>query len=366
MAHERPAAAPAPVTLTALGKAFDGTSAVDDVTLSLAPGSFTALLGPSGCGKSTLLALVAGLLDPDRGAVSVDDRDLAGVPAERRRVGLVFQKPLLLPHLNVQDNVAFGLRMRRVSRARRLVVVREMLDAVGLGALARRRVGELSGGQEQRVALARALVLAPRLLLLDEPFSQLDAQLRAEMRALVRELTEQTKTTTLFVTHDQGEAVDIADDIALMLDGRIVAHAAPEVFYRDPPSLAAARFFGVTNEVPGSVHAGTFTPACGYGAVATDAVDGPAVAIARPETLQLDTAGEVAAAGQPGRGGLRLSGVVCEAKFAGTHLAVTLGTDRGELLQVHVPVGTPVELGAEATITAPAHATCVFAAGTDR
>jgi putative spermidine/putrescine transport system ATP-binding protein len=364
MARERPAAAaaPAPVTMSGLSKAFDGTTAVDDVTLCLAPGSFTALLGPSGCGKSTLLALVAGLLEPDRGTVTVDDRDLTGVLAERRPVGLVFQKPLLLPHLNVEDNVAFGLRMGGMPRGQRRSAVREMLDAVGLGALGRRRVGELSGGQEQRIALARALVLAPRLLLLDEPFSQLDAQLRAEMRALIRALTEHAKTTTLFVTHDQGEAVEIADDIALMLDGRIAGHSVPEVFYRDPPSLAAARFFGVTNEIPGAVRAGRFTPAGGHGEVATDACDGPAVAVARPETLRLDTAG-AAAVGAADDGGLRLSGVVREARFAGTHLAVTVATADSRQLRVHLPVGTPVDLGASAAVTAPADAVRVFSAG---
>ena len=347
---------PAPVTLAAVRKVFGSTTAVDDATLTLAPGSFTALLGPSGCGKSTLLAAIAGLLEPDHGTVIVDGCDLARVPGERRPVGLVFQKPLLFPHLSVEDNVAFGLRMRRVSRGDRRASVAAMLDAVQLGPLATRHVGELSGGQEQRVALARALVLAPRLLLLDEPFSQLDARLRAEMRTLVRELTEQQKTTTLFVTHDQAEAVDVADDIALMLEGRIVGHGPPHVFYRDPPSLAAARFFGVTNEISGEVHDGAFIPERGQGRIGTDAPDGDAVAVARPEALELSIDEPSGAGGD----GLHITGVVREAKFAGTYVTVTVAADNCSL-QVYVAVGTPVELGAPAIVTAPAQAMTVFA-----
>jgi putative spermidine/putrescine transport system ATP-binding protein len=242
--------------LASVTKTFGSTTAVDELSLDLAAGSFTALLGPSGCGKSTLLALIAGLLDPDRGVTTLDERPLRGLPAERRPVGLVFQKPLLFPHLSVEANVAFGLRMSRRPRREARAAARGMLDRVQLSALAGRRVGELSGGQEQRVALARALVLSPRLLLLDEPFSQLDAALRAEMRALVRALADESKLTTLFVTHDQAEAVEVADDIALMLDGRIAGHGPAELFYTRPPSLAAARFFGVTNELPGHVSRG--------------------------------------------------------------------------------------------------------------
>ncbi|MEO9220301.1 MAG: ABC transporter ATP-binding protein, partial [Mycobacteriaceae bacterium] len=248
----------ATVSLRQLSKRFGDTTAVDGLSLRLAAGSLTALLGPSGCGKSTTLAMLAGLVGPDSGDILLDGSSLLGVRAEQRPLSLVFQKPLLFPHLSVEQNVAFGLRMRRLPRREVRRRTGAMLERVQLGALARRRVGELSGGQEQRVALARAFVLAPRVLLLDEPFSQLDASLRAEMRSLARSLHEELAVTTLFVTHDQAEAVEIADEVALMLDGQLAGHGAPELFYLRPPTLAAARFFGVTNELAGSVAAGRF------------------------------------------------------------------------------------------------------------
>lgn len=235
-----------------------GVPVVDGVDLRVPGGTLTALLGPSGCGKTTVLATVAGLLAPTAGEITVDGASVLGTPAERRPVGMVFQKPLLFGHLSVGDNVAFGLRMRGVPRAARRHRTREMLDLVGLPDLAGRRVGELSGGQEQRVALARALVLDPRVLLLDEPFSALDAELRARMRELVRGLQRELSITMLFVTHDQQEAVDLADAVALMLDGRIEAAGPPSGFYTDPASLAAARFFGGVNEVPGVVEGARF------------------------------------------------------------------------------------------------------------
>ena len=234
----------ASVTLAAATACFGDHLAVDSLDLRLEPNSFTAILGPSGCGKSTTLAMIAGLLSPTSGDVLLDDRSVAAVPAEKRPVSLVFQKPLLFPHLSVEQNVAFGLRMAHVPTARIRRDVAEMLDRVRLGGLGRRRVGELSGGQEQRVSLARALVLRPRVLLLDEPFSQLDADLRVEMRALVRGLHDETDVTTIFVTHDQEEAVELADEIVLMLDGQLAGRGTPEEFYLHPPTLAAARFFG--------------------------------------------------------------------------------------------------------------------------
>jgi ABC-type Fe3+/spermidine/putrescine transport system ATPase subunit len=336
------------LSLERISRSFGETRAVQDLSLELAPGSFTALLGPSGCGKSTLLTLIAGLNRPDAGSVTLDGRLLDGVPAERRPVGLVFQKPLLFPHLTVEANVAFGLRMARMPRQQARAAARDMLEKVQLSALAGRRMDELSGGQEQRVALARALVLSPRLLLLDEPFSQLDASLRAEMRTLVRTLAEQSKVTTLFVSHDQAEAVEIADDIALMLDGRLAGHARPEVFYTRPPSLTAARFFGVTNELPGRVTAGRFSTELGRISAPTDLADGPAVLVVRPESLRLVSETDPS----PHPGELSLAGTAVGARFAGTHLTVDVALGQGDRVTVHAPLGTPVELGAPVTVTA--------------
>lgn len=341
--------------LTGVTKAFGATTAVDDVSLRLEPGSFTALLGPSGCGKSTLLSLVAGLGDPDRGRIDLDGEPLVGTRAERRPVGLVFQKPLLFPHLSVLANVGFGLAVAGRPRRRVRDAALEMLDRVQLAGFADRRVGELSGGQEQRVALARALVLAPRVLLLDEPFSALDAELRATMRRLVRELTDAAGVTTVFVTHDQAEAVDVADDVALVLSGRLVGHGPAERFWTDPPTLAAARFFAATNEVAVRVRDGALDVPGADLPVPRGTPDGPAVLVVRPERLALREPGTHDPT-PSGASGLRLPATVREVRFAGTHLVVRLLRPGGGELVAHVPVSHPVTVGAAVEVTAPAAA----------
>jgi len=227
--------------LAGVTKRYAGTAVVDDLTLDVPPGSLTALLGPSGCGKSTTLAMVGGLVAPDAGDVLLAGRSVLTTPAERRPIATVFQKPLLFPHLDVEANVGFGLRMRGRSRAETRRLVGAMLERVELAGLGGRRVGELSGGQEQRVALARALVLDPEVLLLDEPFSQLDTSLRAGMRRLVLDLHRESGLTTVFVTHDQSEAVELADRVAVMIGGRLEGHGPPEKVYRRAESLLAAR-----------------------------------------------------------------------------------------------------------------------------
>ncbi len=215
-----------------------------DFNLEVAAGTLTVLLGPSGCGKTTVLNVVAGLLPVTGGRVLLNQKPLTEVPAERRGIGVVFQKPSLFPHLTVADNVAFGLAMRGVAPARRRAAADEALRLVQLDGFGDRTPTALSGGQEQRVALARALVLEPRVLLLDEPLSALDEGLRGEMRALLRNLQRRLGVTTLFVTHDQREAVDIADQVAVMLDGSIAQAGPPRLFYTDPATEQVARFFG--------------------------------------------------------------------------------------------------------------------------
>jgi putative spermidine/putrescine transport system ATP-binding protein len=302
------------LVVSGLSVAYEpGVPVVDGVDLRVPGGTLTALLGPSGCGKTTVLTTVAGLRDPAAGEITVDGESVLGTPAERRPVGIVFQKPLLFGHLSVGDNVAFGLRMRGTARAARRDRAREMLDLVGLPDLAARRVGELSGGQEQRVALARALVLEPRVLLLDEPFSALDAELRLRMRELVRRLQRELSITMVFVTHDQQEAVDLADSVALMLDGRIEAVGPPSSFYTDPATLAAARFFGGVNEVPGVVDGLRFRCALGDLVLDVPAPDGPGVLVARPESLRIGT------------GGVNVvDAVVLDTRFRGTHRTVVV------------------------------------------
>ncbi|WP_219413695.1 ABC transporter ATP-binding protein [Pseudonocardia nigra] len=326
--------APAPRDLTVAGLRVayrPGVAVVDGVDLTVPAATLTALLGASGCGKTTLLKTVAGLLTADGGDVRIGGGSVLDVPAERRPVGLVFQKPLLFPHLSVGDNVAFGLRMSGVRKRERRRRAAEMLDLVGLAGFAGRGVRELSGGQEQRVALARALVLDPQVLLLDEPFSQLDAQLRARMRELVRDLQRELSITTLFVTHDQQEAVEVADRIALMVEGRIEAHEEPPEFYSRPPTLRAARFFGATNEIPGTLAGTTFACAAGDLRVAAGDRDGPGVLVVRPEALLLHTGvSEPSATTDP------VPARVTEARFRGTHRSVEV------LLRGDVPVTVTV------------------------
>ncbi len=322
------------VRIERLRKTYGTLVAVDDLSLDLVPGSFTVLLGPSGCGKSTTLEMLAGLTEPDAGRVRVAGRDLTRVPAERRPVSLVFQKPLLLPHLSVADNVGFGLRMRGLRRAERDAAVTEALTGVHLDGLGDRRVAELSGGQEQRVALARALVLRPDVLLLDEPFSQLDAPLRARMRTLVRELHDRRATTSLFVTHDLDEALALADRILLMDRGRIEADGTPEELFASPPTLSAARFLGVTNEIVGEVTDGVFR--AGAIRLPTDAATGPGVLVVRPELVLVDPS-------SPPRLRVRVELV----RFAGTHVEVTARTSDDQRLVLHAAVGSDVRPGTE-------------------
>lgn len=215
-----------------------GSPVLRGVSAEFRAGEMTAVLGPSGCGKTTLLKVLAGL-HPAGGRVLFDGEEMGTVVAEKREVAMVFQKPLLFPHLDVLGNVEFGLRMRGRSGD-----VDGMMAAVGIGDLAGRRVGTLSGGQEQRVALARALVTRPKVLLLDEPFSALDEALRGEMRSLVRELQRRLKTTTVFVTHDQEEASLVADRIVLLLGGRVEQVGTAGELYAAPATRAAAEFFG--------------------------------------------------------------------------------------------------------------------------
>jgi ABC-type Fe3+/spermidine/putrescine transport system ATPase subunit len=230
------------LTLDRLTAGYGERPVLRDFTLAVAGGELVALLGPSGCGKTTVLKIIAGLLQPVTGEVRFNGESVLSVPAERRGAVMVFQKPLLFPYLTVAENVAFGLKMRRSDKIRERVS--EMLRLLQLEGYESRRPRELSGGQEQRVALARALVTEPRVLLLDEPFSALDENLRTELRLQVRELQNRLGITTIFVTHDQAEAAMISDRIALLLDGRVAQAGAPRDFYTAPSTADVARFFG--------------------------------------------------------------------------------------------------------------------------
>jgi iron(III) transport system ATP-binding protein len=281
------------LTLTGVTKAYGQTPVLAGVDLHVPARSLTAVLGPSGCGKTTLLRLVAGFDDPDGGTIALGDEVVAGAgrsrPPQRRRVGYVPQEGALFPHLSVAANVTFGLpRSARGSAA-------EFLSLVGLDPdLGRRHPHELSGGQQQRVALARALAPQPSIVLLDEPFSSLDAGLRESTRRAVADALTAAGATAVLVTHDQAEALSLADQVAVMREGRLVQLAAPEELYRSPSDAGVAGFVGEAVLLPGSVHSGRAT--CALGTVSVrGAVTGPARLLLRPEQLVLGPAGGVPA-----------------------------------------------------------------------
>ncbi len=278
---------PSALATRGLTKRYGLHTAVDEVDLAIAPGQFVALLGPSGCGKTSLLRLIAGFDLPDAGVITIGERTVvspcgAGLPPEQRSVGMVFQDYALFPHLSVEQNVAYGLG-RAPDRSTR---VAELLALVGLAGMGRRMPHQLSGGQQQRVALARALAPNPTLLLLDEPFSNLDAGLRQAVRAEVRHILRHERVTALFVTHDQEEALSLADVVAVMLKGRVVQVARPRELYERPASREVAAFVGAANFLPGAADGATATCILGRVALARPA-HGPVELLVRPELVAL-------------------------------------------------------------------------------
>ena len=235
--------------LNGLAKSFGGHEVIRDLSLGVERGEVLCLLGASGCGKTTTLRMLGGFLAPDAGSISIDGQDVTGLAPEVRPTSTVFQSYALFPHLTVSENVAYGLRFAGVPRDEAKERVREMLNAVGLTDLADSSIQAISGGQRQRVALARSLVLGPKVLLLDEPFSNLDANLRVRMRGEVREIQRRFGVTTVFVTHDREEAMAFGDKLAIMRDGRILQVAAPKEVYDRPADLFCAQFLGQVNEL---------------------------------------------------------------------------------------------------------------------
>jgi putative spermidine/putrescine transport system ATP-binding protein len=278
----------ASVDLVGVGKAFGGHQALRGLDLSIAPGELVALLGPSGCGKTTALRVIAGLEQVDDGSILIDGTDVAAVAANRRDLGLVFQSYSLFPHLTSLQNVEFGLRMRRVPSGERRQRSLEALDQVGLARHADRYSHQLSGGQQQRVALARALVTRPRVLLLDEPLSALDAKVRVQLRDEIRRIQTELAITTVFVTHDQEEALAVADRVAVMREGRIEQVGAPAELYLRPATPFVADFVGLSNRIPGEIRGGELVVQGQRLAVLGAApVDGSVLARVRPEHLEL-------------------------------------------------------------------------------
>lgn len=241
------------VTIRGLSKHFGDQLVLDQIDLRIEPGELFFLLGPSGCGKTTLLRHVAGFYFPDEGQILFDDQDVSRVPPYKRGAGMMFQSYALWPHLTVAGNVAFGLEERHVAKPEIKRRVGEALDSVGMGPMADRKINQLSGGQQQRVALARALVIRPRCLLLDEPLSNLDAKMRLQMRGEIRRVCKEFGLTAIYVTHDQKEALSIADRLAILDHGRLMQIGAPREVYRRPQSRAVAEFIGDSNFIEGKL-----------------------------------------------------------------------------------------------------------------
>jgi putative spermidine/putrescine transport system ATP-binding protein len=339
---ESPAATGTAVHLRNLYRSFGPTKALDGLDLQLAPGELVALLGPSGCGKTTALRVLAGMETVDSGEILVDGRDISKVPVRKRDMGMVFQSYSLFPNLSALENVAFGLRVRGRSTADRRRRGAELLDMVGLADQTAKYPHQMSGGQQQRVALARALAIEPRVLLLDEPLSALDAKVRLQLREQIRLLQTQLGTTTLFVTHDQEEALSMADRVGVMRGGRLEQIATPAELYSRPATAFVAEFVGTMNRIPGGVAPGgvhvldTLLSDVDTG----ERPNGTAVdVLARPEDLTLTAAPD-------GRG------IVTVMTFLGSITRVTVRLDGDVSVQVDRPsveaaalaVGSAVEV----------------------
>jgi putative spermidine/putrescine transport system ATP-binding protein len=328
------------LVLDGVSKRFGGHVALEELRLAISGGEFVALLGPSGCGKSTALNLIAGLLEPTTGSIWLDGTRIDTVPSERRDFGMVFQNYALFPHLSVADNVGFGLRVRRVHRAERVRRVADALRLVRLEDQADKYPGQLSGGQQQRVAIARAVVTQPRLVLMDEPLSNLDAKLRLDMRTEIRLLHQELGLTTVYVTHDQQEALSLADRLVVLRDGAVQQIGTAADVYERPSNAYVAAFVGYRNALSGTA-AGPHQVRVGDLAltVADDVPTGGVVVLIRPDDLVVAEAAT--------ENLLPIHVRVCE--YQGRHFAVE-GATVGDVT-VHCHADRPLAPGDDVTVT---------------
>ncbi len=337
------------VTLKGVAKYYGETMAVKDVSFQVGKGELFFLLGPSGCGKTTILRMMAGFLQPDSGSIYFDDRPIDDVPPHRRNTGMVFQNYALWPHMNVAENVAYGLRERKVSRQERELRVGEALETVRMSAFRDRMPNQLSGGQQQRIALARALVIEPDVVLLDEPLSNLDARLRLDMREEIRRIHDETGITMVYVTHDQKEALSMADRMAVMSMGHVQQVGEPRTVYRRPQNRFVAEFVGEANMIAGkllSLRDGTGVVETALGELQARIAGQsltpgrPVVCMVRPECLRSGPAAlnEIAA-------------LVSSSVYLGDVEQYVLAAGQERLLQVRAnPAPTPPGPGQEVSV----------------
>lgn len=312
-----------PVQLTDLRRLYGGVAALDGLTLHIEPGEFVALLGPSGCGKTTALRCLAGLEDPDSGTITVGGADVTRVPTNKRDMGMVFQAYSLFPHMTARQNVEFGLELRKHDKSARRDRAAQVLELVGLSAHLDKYAHQMSGGQQQRVALARALAIEPRVLLLDEPLSALDAKVRTQLRDEIRRIQLEIGTTTLFVTHDQEEALAVADRVGVMNAGRLEQIAPPAQLYSEPASPFVADFVGLTNRLSGTADGASARVLGASVPLLPGSATGDVVVLVRPEAIRIALAADGAAQ-------------VVSASFLGGHGRVIVRNEREELVTVQV------------------------------
>ena len=321
----------ASVEITGLRKLYGDVVALEDISISIPSGSFYTLLGPSGCGKTTLLRTIAGFHDQNSGSIAIDGAPIQDVPAYRRDVGMVFQDYAVFPHLSVEDNVAFGLRQRKRPAAEIRTRVAEVLEVVQLGPFAKRMPHELSGGQQQRVGLARAIAVKPKVLLMDEPLSNLDARLRVDLRAELRRIQKDLGITTIYVTHDQEEALAMSDIVCVMYEGVIQQAASPLDIYLRPANRFVATFVGANNFLSVARNGDGFALRSGGADLegpAPGAPSGEIVTAIRPETLYV-----AGAKATPSDAGITIPATLLEVSFIGREMEVFALTQTGEPLK---------------------------------
>lgn len=337
---------PVSVTVDRVSLSYGENAVLKDVSLQVQPGEFFAFLGPSGCGKTTLLRLIAGFAHAQGGRILIGESDVTDLRPWQRDVGLVFQNYALWPHMTVSENVAFGLEERRLPSAEIKKRVGEMLELVGLSALGDRRPSQLSGGQQQRVALARTLAVRPRVLLLDEPLSNLDAKMRVQVRRELRDLQRSLGITAIFVTHDQEEANTVCDRIAVMNNGAVQQVAAPMDLFANPANLFVANFLGAINLLPGSVDGGVYRLADGRTVPLSRPANVGAQMMVRPQDVAILPDQTVPA------GRFSLAGEVRDREFLGSIMRYVVQTPLGDLRVDNILLGSaPVrEVGDAVTL----------------